>query len=183
MTLYRLNQAGVQAPRMQSAWLSANGGHSLTLGQNQPRVSSSFTSSRGWYNFNLTSESAVDSDQTTVTAATVWPASLPQLPRPDDYEETLADNTVRSSVDVGPAKLRRRTTSNPDAFTLSYDMVSSQVADLITFYRDTLVGGTQSFDMTHPRTGLLDKWRFTGPPKIKAQGEDWIVNVTLEQLQ
>ena len=51
----------------------------------------------------------------------VWPPSLPQGPRLEDLEETPPTLAIRTGMDVGPAKVRRRAvagvTSGADGFT------------------------------------------------------------------
>ncbi|QLH37711.1 MAG: hypothetical protein HWD60_00095 [Defluviicoccus sp.] len=41
----------------------------------------------------------------------VWPSSLPQKPLVDGFSETAPNLVVRSPMDVGPAKVRRRATA------------------------------------------------------------------------
>jgi len=112
-----------------------------------------------------------------------WPASLPQ--RPSFFDESFADTSIRTSMDVGPVKTRKRTSvgSKPGQVTFS-GMTSTQVDILETFYKETLGSGTLPYDWLHPRTGLNKSWLFTGPPKIKRMGRTlkYYADFGLEEL-
>ena len=51
----------------------------------------------------------------------VWPAGLPQVALAEGYEERADSVLVRSSVDVGPAKVRPRYTSEVKRYTVVED--------------------------------------------------------------
>lgn len=51
-----------------------------------------------------------------------WPAELPFLPLKDEYQEGMAMNTLRTQMEFGPAKVRRRTSANMSQLTASYDL-------------------------------------------------------------
>lgn len=80
----------------------------------------------------------------------VWPTSLPQAVRPN-YSETSGALIVRTPMEAGPAKMRRRG-KRPDTLAVGFFMSASQVATLRTFVETTL-GGTARFGFPHPRTG------------------------------
>jgi hypothetical protein len=112
-----------------------------------------------------------------------WPATLPQKIEASGYAET--DNTVlvRSSMDVGPAKVRRRTTAKVTNITGSISCTKTQVATLQTFYDTTLEGGALEFTWTHPRTGASTDFRFVAPPSIGGLGPDlYTIGLSLEIL-
>lgn len=80
----------------------------------------------------------------------VWPATLPQAVRVD-YSENTGALILRTPMDAGPAKMRRRG-ARPSKMTLGFFMTSAQVATLETFVLTTLKG-TARFGFPHPRTG------------------------------
>lgn len=82
-----------------------------------------------------------------------WPGSLPQLSLLAGALETVQDGTIRTEMDAGPAKRRRRYTAVVRRFTVPLVLTTDQVATLETFYDSTLQGGVDAFDWTHPRTG------------------------------
>ena len=79
----------------------------------------------------------------------VWPVSLPQSPRPDGYSETCGPNIIRTPMDAGPAKMRRRSRV-PDQIPCVFPMTKAQVLTFQTFIDDTL-RGTARFGIQHPR--------------------------------
>lgn len=77
-----------------------------------------------------------------------WPNSLPQqVDR--GFTETIGINVLRTPMDAGPAKLRRRTT-RPEVLTISFLMTTEQVAILEDFVLNTLQGVFR-FSFIHPR--------------------------------
>lgn len=49
-----------------------------------------------------------------------WPETLPQSPLLDGWRETPADNTVRTAMEAGPAKVRARGTAGAGKMSLTY---------------------------------------------------------------
>jgi hypothetical protein len=96
-----------------------------------------------------------------------WPNNLPS-PLIEGYRETIPDNTLRSSVDQGIAKLRRRSTAAPRMLSVHYLFSSAQLEVLEGFYQDTLLSGVLRFDYQHPRSGAAVVCRFRQPPSIEA---------------
>lgn len=95
-----------------------------------------------------------------------WPATLPDFDNTllGRYEEQQGSTTVRSSVDVGPAKTRQRTTASVDRLTVGYVMDGSQVEDFVQFFEDTTRHGALRFEATHPRTNTIVEVRFRNRP-------------------
>lgn len=99
----------------------------------------------------------------------VWPPSLPQQVLASDYTEAADANTIRSEIDVGPAKLRRRYTAEIKVFQIGLVLTSAQVATLETFY-DVTIGAVDAFDWAHPRTLAAASLRFRSRPEYRAIG-------------
>jgi hypothetical protein len=78
----------------------------------------------------------------------VWPGTLPQNVA-QNYAETGGALILRTPMDAGPAKLRRRG-MRPQTLQVSLDMTTAQVAIMETFILDTL-RGTSRFGFPHPR--------------------------------
>lgn len=116
----------------------------------------------------------------------IWPATLPSLDVIGQLSLAEADNVIRSSVDVGPAKLRRRTTVAPRPLTMAHPaMTSAQAATFRAFYRDTLSGGALAFMMADPTPGASGDatFRFRAPPTLRPVATDlWSVSCQLEVL-
>jgi hypothetical protein len=83
-------------------------------------------------------------------AAFIWPLDLPQKVN-RDFTETGNTNIVRSPMDAGPAKMRRRS-EGVKTLNVSFDMTTANCATFETFVYSTL-NSTARFDFVHPRTG------------------------------
>lgn len=111
-----------------------------------------------------------------------WPVGLPS-PLVNGFNETLPNNTIRTEMDVGAAKVRRRTTSNPYTLTVPYLLSSSQVDDLIDFYQTDTSYGAIAFDFIHPRSGDIVSCRFLSPPQLgTSNGSYFPTSIQLEVL-
>lgn len=112
-----------------------------------------------------------------------WPTTL--CPLAGTYQEAPPNNTIRTSMDRGPDKVRRRTTANirPISFKLLLSAANVEVLDDF-FVNDTFSGADQ-FDFIQPRTGAGVQARFiqapTYSPKSNKNGW-WDVSVQLEIL-
>ncbi len=112
-----------------------------------------------------------------------WPAELPQDVLRKGYEEAFPDVTVRTEMDVGPAKVRRRYTAGVSPFSAPILMTRAQVAVLKIFHVTTLLGGSLPFDFEHPRELVTVTFRFLSPPRIMAlRGDWWQATLDLEIL-
>ncbi|EWY36780.1 hypothetical protein N825_25435 [Skermanella stibiiresistens SB22] len=117
-----------------------------------------------------------------MTVAT-WPAYLPAFPLREGYGEQLGRNVIRSAMDSGPAKLRRRGSAAPDPVALVLLLTTEQVTTFETFFRATLKDGTERFAWTDPRQGVAREYRFTADaPDIKPSGVKWKLTAKLERL-
>lgn len=82
-------------------------------------------------------------------AAYTWPTSLPQTPLLGGFAESLNISTLRTPMDNGPAKTRRRS-ALPTPIQCSFAMTSAQVVTLEDFVKNTLFG-VRRFNFAHPR--------------------------------
>lgn len=101
-----------------------------------------------------------------------WPVSLPQKPLRDGYQEVEADTNVRTPMDTGPAKVRRRFTAGPRPFTCTFEFTGAQLATFKTFVRTTLLNGSLAFDMAEPIAGTTASFRQKSPPRTVSVGGD-----------
>lgn len=113
----------------------------------------------------------------------VWPPSLPAFNQFDHFIEILADRTLRTTMEEGPDKTRALPNARTDRIQGTKTFTTAETAILDTFYKTTLVGGSLSFDDTHPRTGNGVTFKFVGPPSYPWLGGDlWNCNLELEIL-
>jgi len=112
-----------------------------------------------------------------------WPSSLPDNPIQDGYEEARKDGRVRTQMDAGPPKVRRRFTAVVTEFPVRFHMRSSEVNTLEDFWETDLEGGTLRFDWTHPRKDTALQFRFVEPYTVQSLGGTlYEVSATLEVL-
>jgi hypothetical protein len=128
----------------------------------------------------------------------VWPDRLPQTPyMPDNGtpEYDPADNAIRTSVTVGPNKVRRRFTAVPEAVKLVMqlngeqlgvlrDFVSSKLQDVMPFTWIDFRDGSQClYRFPKGQGGLTYKFDSgDDPDPLMVNRDMWIVNLDLEKL-
>jgi hypothetical protein len=105
----------------------------------------------------------------TLNVAIVWPLDLPRFDETlvADYEETLTKTSVNSEVDVGPPKVRQRTTVPIGEMKVGYWMSRDQVNILERFIDSTLQQNSRAFEATHPRSGKAIKARLKEMPRYE----------------
>lgn len=77
-----------------------------------------------------------------------WPEGIPFFKLRSGYGAEPGENTLRTPMDVGPAKVRRRTTSAPSVITGSAYMTREEAQRFEQFWRDTLKDGALSFTLS-----------------------------------
>ena len=114
---------------------------------------------------------------------TSWSTSLPQIPKVEGYSETLGNVVVRTQMDAGPAKVRRRFTAGVETFKCSMILLASQATTFDAFFNTTIQGGALSFDWNHPRTQSTGVFRIVGQPTLTAvDGGAYQLDFDMEQL-
>lgn len=107
----------------------------------------------------------------------VWPAAL-KINR-ENYSETPPNNVVRTETEYGPAKLRKRTSSNVRKAQASLFLTDAEVDTLDEFY---LENDALAFSFTNPRTSVVEQARFVSPPEYSLRETMWGVSLSLEIL-
>lgn len=111
----------------------------------------------------------------------VWPASLPQAPETPSYRETRPDQILRTGMDSGPAKLRRRFTAQVRETQMAFIMTRAQVATFDSFVENDLNAGALPFTFTDVRRQVAVTLRLREPPSYQTLGPDvWRVTVPAE---
>ncbi len=111
---------------------------------------------------------------------TTWPATLPP-PALSSLRESPPNNVIRTSMDKGPDKVRRRTTANIRPLSFNMKLTPAQVETLDEFFTDTTFSGSIEFDYEHPRTGENVTARFVEPPQYSENsGAIYDCSVSLE---
>ncbi len=80
-----------------------------------------------------------------------WPTSLPQFVLTRNYKETAPDLVIRTQMDAGPAKVRRRFTAGVRPMEAMLVLTEDQLIVLDNFYLSDCQGGALSFTWTYQR--------------------------------
>lgn len=116
----------------------------------------------------------------------VWPTgTFPFIDDPESYTEVGPQgNVLRTPMDAGPVKVRRRFTAAPKIISgKSAIMTSAQVVSFETWFSDTIHDGAISFTAPHPRLGTSMLFRFIGSYELEYVTDDaWRVSMSLEVL-
>jgi hypothetical protein len=99
-----------------------------------------------------------------------WPSQLQQLLSEGNFGISIGDTVLRTDMETGPAKVRRRFTKGVDKYTASINLTVSQYTLFINFFNTTLAGGSLPFYFKHPITGVTETFRFKSPPSISSIG-------------
>ena len=102
--------------------------------------------------------------------AVPWPVSLQQIVNSDGFAFSYGETAIRTSMDIGPAKVRRRFTKPIDTLRVTINLTTSEQEDLYFFYNTDLNGGVTTFELDHPITGDLTVFRFTSAPQVTHLG-------------
>lgn len=104
--------------------------------------------------------------------AAAWPATLP-TGFLTGFTGRQRAAIVRSEMDVGLPKLRRRATYAWDELDGELFCTRAQVEALRLFYRETLAGGTQRFVLNSPIDLRTYEGRFREPPEVSFVGGNY----------
>ena len=105
-----------------------------------------------------------------------WPDTLPQCM--SGYSEKTEAMTIRTSVEEGPPKVRRRFTKRVTRGRVSMVMDIDQRNRLDDFFVYDLDAGVHRFTFPHPWTQELVEWRMVESPDFANEGALG-VNVTM----
>jgi len=116
-----------------------------------------------------------------------WPSTLPGLELGAELSQQQA--FIRTPMDNGPAKQRRRFTAVSRYLSGTMVLTKTQKATLETFYQDDISYGADVFDYTDPvDNSTTVPARFVQAPSFTARiGSDsgvdwWTANISLELL-
>ena len=116
-------------------------------------------------------------------AIPAWPGALPQELLVNGYSQSFPDITIKSNVDAGPAKVRRRFTAGVEPVSGTMIMTTAQLATLDTFFNTTLLGGSLRFSWTKPPAhSVACEMRFTEVPSWTKVEGDYEVSLSFEVL-
>jgi hypothetical protein len=97
-----------------------------------------------------------------------WPSSLPQKPKIEGYVENPPETAIRTKMDTGPVKIRRRFTAAPREFPNCVMILTrAQRTTLDNFWDTTTEGGSKRFNWEHPITDTSGEFRFLSRPQYE----------------
>ena len=115
-----------------------------------------------------------------------FPATLP-APNVAGYSIAPGDATVKTQMEVGPARVRRRTSAPPEIYSVSWTLTDAEMNTFRTWFADDSTGavhGAAWFDISIPDgfAGFATRSaRFDGPWEASATaGLNWTVAAKLE---
>jgi hypothetical protein len=112
-----------------------------------------------------------------------YPITLPQQALVDGFNLKAKAQNIRTQMESGPSKVRRRFTKKISNFKITQRLTAAQFDILETFYDTTLQGGSLSFTFTHPINGTTLTLRFTEELDYRADGPiNFIVSMALETI-
>ena len=111
-----------------------------------------------------------------------WPDSLPQVLILDGLNAKKQNSVVRTEMDAGPAKQRRRYTVSQKDFKGSIVVTENQRQTLEDFYDSVLGGGVLRFVMKDPQTLLPGEFRFKEHYDEDSLDGNWRITMTLEKM-
>jgi len=112
-----------------------------------------------------------------------WPPGISEAFTADAFTEDPQDIVIRSAMDTGPAKVRRRFVNPTKKYTCQIILRdATEYQTLTDFYYITCQGGTDTIALNHPITGVPGEFRFSSPIKYNAVGIAWQASFDLESL-
>jgi len=111
-----------------------------------------------------------------------WPDTLPLTLRMDGLSAKRNSNVIRTTMDAGPKKARRRYTASSKEFTGSMLLDASLFFELEQFYSVTLADGVLRFNFTDPQTLETAEFRFSDDYTVNSVDGKFEVSMQLERL-
>lgn len=111
-----------------------------------------------------------------------WPTGLPQVLRLDGLSTQRKSSVVRTQMDAGPDKVRRRYTVSTKVFTGSIVVTEKQRELFEAWYRNVIADGTLRFVMKDPQTLQPAEFRFTEDYSEEPIEGLWKIAVSVEKL-
>ncbi|WP_147613864.1 hypothetical protein [Treponema pectinovorum] len=110
-----------------------------------------------------------------------YPASLP-LMRLEGMQTQRKSNVVRTEMDAGPAKARRRYTVSSKYFTGTILLKSYERETFEAWYKHTLCDGILRFKMKDPQTLSYGEFRFSEDYTESNTDGLWQITMKLEKM-
>ncbi len=111
-----------------------------------------------------------------------WPDGLPDVLILDGQNADKKNAVLRTEMDAGPAKQRRRYTIATKDFNGSIVVNETQRKKLETWFDNVIAGGALRFLMKDPQTLEYAEFRFKQPYKEDSLDGNWRITMILEKM-
>jgi len=111
-----------------------------------------------------------------------WPQYLSAKPLEDGLSKQPQSNVIRTAMDAGPKKARRRYTARTVTYTGKQVFDFAEMAVFEQFYHTVLADGVLRFNFDDPVTGETAEFRFTEDYIARAVEGQFEVQMFLERL-
>lgn len=111
-----------------------------------------------------------------------WPSSLP-VPSSEGYSLAFGDQTIRTDMEAGYSRQRRRTSQRVDTLQVAWLFTPAQMNAFRTWFDGDNEGGAVWFTGLKVDVGdgvAVYTARFSGPPSAVFVAPYWRVNATLD---
>ncbi|GAB1254076.1 hypothetical protein [Desulfovibrio falkowii] len=95
-------------------------------------------------------------------ATAIWPLVLPQAPQRSNWKNKIPNNQLRSDMDAGTEKVRRKGGDNQFVVDVTYVLKKEQILQLRAFVKDTLRDSVLCFDWPEPIEGKMVRAEIKG---------------------
>jgi len=111
-----------------------------------------------------------------------WPEMLPNTLLVEGLSAKRNSSIIRTQMDAGPKKVRRRYTASTKIFTGRMILSAEQRSMLDQFYHTALADGVLRFNFTDPQTLEIAEFRFTGDYTENSTDGMFEIQMSLERL-
>jgi len=111
-----------------------------------------------------------------------WPNILPSGMLEEGFIKEPQDNVIRTNMDAGPQKARRRYTARTFKYTGKQIFDAEELAVFEWFFRTELADGVLRFTFSDPVTMETAEFRFTDRYTVSAVEGLFEVSLPLERL-
>jgi hypothetical protein len=111
-----------------------------------------------------------------------WPELLPPELLEDGFSEQPQNAVIRTAMDAGPKKARRRYTARTVKYTGKQVFDKAELTVFKQFYHNVLADGVLRFNFADPVTRETAEFRFTENYTVNALDGLFEVQMSLERL-
>ncbi len=111
-----------------------------------------------------------------------WPAALPSGFLAEGFSKEPQSNVIRTSMDAGPKKARRRYTARAVKYSGRQIFDEAELAVFEQFYHTALADGVLRFNFADPVSGETAEFRFTEDYTVSTIDGLYEVTLSLEKL-